>query len=180
MRATWHSVRRHTGGFALVLVSLATLAVLPWLPARSASRLDLPFLKEARADTVVAFAGFVGCGTVCPLGLQRIGDAYDRSGQADVDLLFINIERVAEARQSAQWAQAFHTSFRAHVISDPEAALLHTALGLKSYPDIGTALSHTGFIYVFHRDERGWTIAAVFRDLPDTERLATTIRTLES
>lgn len=180
MRATWHSIRRHTGGLVLVIVSLATLALLPWLPARSASQLELPFLEEARADTVVAFAGFVGCGTVCPLGLQRIGDAYDRVGHADVDLLFINIERVAATDRSARWAQAFHTSFRAHVITDTEAARLYTALGLKSYPDSRTAPSHNGFIYVFRRGSHGWSIAAVFHNLPDTERLAATIKTLES
>ena len=172
---------RHAAGASLLALGLATLGLLALLPTRGSAGLELPFLDERMPPVVVAFAGFPGCGTICPASLATIrtaADALPAAGRAQLGLLFVNIERDAPPAQSEAYARAFHPDFRAYSLTSEDAAPVYRALALGSFASGEQAAAHSGYVYVFARADNGWRIERIYRRLPASGRLANDLHEL--
>ena len=182
--ASNESIRQNVLGFCLLLIALLTLGALPFLPARGASGLNLPFLDAADRDVVVAFAGYPGCSTVCPTSLALMADAHRRlevpQGRKP-ELLFINVQRDSRHDSTMAYARAFHQDFRGHTVTSRDADVIYRSLALASYADDdASAGAHSGFIYIFVRDTAGWRIEHVYRSLPGAARLSERLERLNA
>lgn len=165
---------KHLAGASLAVCAIATLGLLAFLPSQSAASVELPFLDEHMPPLVLAFAGYPGCGTICPTSLAAMSEAWrgiDEAGRNRAALLFVNIERDAAEDVSSAYARAFHPDFRAWAVSADSAAGVYRALALRSFESREQAAAHSGFIYLFARDGADWRIERVYRRSPDAAEL---------
>ncbi len=167
-------IQQHVLGSLLLIVALSVLGLVPLLPARGASGLDAPFLNDAQRDIVVAFAGFPGCGTVCPTSLALMANAYrglELPQNRRPELLFINIQRDFDQDATDIYARAFHPDFGSHAVTSGDANTIYQSLSLTSYADVTSSTAHSGYIYIFVRDSFGWRIEDVYRTTPSERHL---------
>ncbi len=175
------SLGRHAAGVSLLLIAVSVLALLTLLPTRGSAGIQLPFLEEFESSTVVAFAGFSGCSSVCPTSLALMSEAYrdlDPRARERVGLLFINILRNDPRGLEDKYAQAFHPDFLTYTVDSQEADTIYDTLSLESFDQPQRASSHTGFIYVFGREQNTWRIERVFRRTPSGTQLLSILRDL--
>lgn len=168
------SARRHVAGVGLLVLAFATLALLPWLPSRGAQPLDLPALAAVRGEVVLAFAGYDGCGTTCPLALRVMGNAYDGlpgGVRSRVALLFVNLRVGSRHALSTAYARAFHPQFQAHAVTRDDAGAFYRALGVSASSEGATLARHAGFVYLFARRGDDWRVMHVFRRAPGVDDL---------
>ena len=164
------------GGVCLLALALGLGPVLLGSANLSSSRtIELPFLTDQSAPVVLAFAGFAGCGGVCPTGLADMALAYQQLSDVHkprVELLFVDVHANTPAELSLAYAQGFDPAFRAHAVRDTESDLFEDVLGLRTYPDAEAAASHPGYLYLFSRDAQGWRVNRFYRQFPVTSELA--------
>ncbi len=169
------SWRHHAVGVVMLLLTAGSLALIPLLPAKSETTLDLPFLSGIDADIVIAFAGFPGCSTSCPTALRAMATAYEQSPEPVAQLVFINVERHARNDLTTQYARAYHESFVGVTLTQSTASLFARELGLRSFDSTKAALAHSNNIYVLRRESDGWHIAEVLRSSLQTQPLIASI-----
>ncbi|MEL6302075.1 MAG: SCO family protein [Pseudomonadota bacterium] len=169
------SWRHHAVGVAMLLLTAGSLALIPLLPAKSETTLDLPFLSDIDADVVIVFAGFPGCNTSCPTALRAMATVYEQSSSPNTQLVFINIERDARDDLTTQYARAYHQSFAGVTLTRSTASLFARELGLRSFDSTRAALAHSNNIFVLRRESDGWHIAEVLRSSLQTQPLITSI-----
>lgn len=165
----------HVGGTLLVILTLVSLSLVPYLPTRAAHETALPFLDGRDSTIVLAYAGFPGCGNTCPRGLASLAKVYDRhisTGGAPLDLLFINVQQNSPAPVAHAFAQAFHEKFDVYTIRGRDADDVYRKLALRSYDDVGGAAYHSDAVYVFTQHSGSWRIEKVYRRFPSIDRLA--------
>lgn len=169
------SWRHHVVGVTMMLLTAGSLALIPLLPAKSESTIDLPFLSGIDSQVVIAFAGFPGCSTSCPTALRAMATAYEQSLTPDVQLVFINVERHARNDLTTQYARAYHESFSGVTLTQSTASLFARELGLRSFGSTEAALAHSNNIYVLRRERDGWHIAEILRSSLQTQPLVASI-----
>lgn len=165
---------QHLAGTGMLLLALLLLGGVSLLPTRGAAGIDLPFLDPSQPPVVVAFAGYPGCGTVCPVSLSLMREAYRAlppARQPRIGLQFVNIRRNADPVQTARFARAWHPDFRAYAVTAADAPSLYAGLALQSFGSSEAAEAHSGFIYIFVREAGAWRIEHVYRQLPAAAEL---------
>lgn len=174
------ALHKHIAGAGLLLCALATLALVPMLPARGAANIELPFLQDVQQPVVVAFAGYPGCGTICPTSLSLLSGVYRQieSSDSQLGMLFINIQRDSSHETTAAYARDFHPEFLSYTVSSADADSVYRSLALQSFDDAGAAIAHSGLIYVFSKGQEGWRIEHVYRRPPSPDRLKVDLQNL--
>ena len=165
---------RHLAGVSLLALAFGSLALLGLLPTRGAPGIELPFLDAASPPVVVAFAGYPGCGTVCPTSLALLGEVargIDSAQRGRLGLLFVNVERDTPAYVTERYARAFHPEFRGYSVTSESAASVYRELSLASYASREQAAAHPGLVYVFAREGIDWRIERVYRRTPGSQEL---------
>lgn len=175
------TARGHIAGVLMLLLSVSALGLITLLPSRGNAGIQLPFLEDVSSTVVVAFAGFPGCSTVCPRGLSVLDAFYD-AVPADhargLDVLFINIQKYTPPAITAAYASSFNRNFLSYTVLPEDVKLIHDSLNLRSFDNGDSALSHSGFIYVFIRESGLWRIEHVYRKIPTPSQLVTDVTRL--
>lgn len=145
---------------ALVLVGLVLSApfAIGQLPARSEHPVQLALVDETDAELLVAYAGFPGCSTSCPVALVNLARTYEQLPAQATEIVFINVERDASVPLAEVYARAFHPDFQAKTLGRAEAALFYRELGIRSYDSVRQALVHRNLIYVLRRQADAWSV----------------------
>jgi len=175
------TARDHIAGVLLLILSVSTLGLLALLPSRGDAGIQLPFLDDAPAPIVVAFAGFPGCGTVCPRGLSVLDALYDGVHEErahKLDILFINIQKYTPPAVTAAYASSFNPEFLSYTVTPEDATLVYDSLSLRSFDNEESMVSHSGFIYVFVQESGLWRIERVYRNIPPSSQLVDDINKL--
>lgn len=175
------TARDHIAGVLLLILSVSTLGLLALLPSRGDAGIQLPFLEDTPAPIVVAFAGFPGCGTVCPRGLSVLDALYDgvheeRAGQ--LDILFINIQQYTPPAVTSAYASSFNPEFLSYTVTPEDATLVYDSLSLRSFDNEESIVSHSGFVYVFVEESGLWRIEHVYRKIPTPNQLVKDVNKL--
>lgn len=145
---------------ALVYGGLVFLApfLISQLPARSAQAMQLSLVEETDAELLLAYAGFAGCSTSCPVALVNLARTYEQLPPQATKVVFINVERDASVSLARVYARAFHPDFHAKTLDHTEAALFYRELGIRAYDSVRQALAHRNLIYVLRRQADAWSI----------------------
>src|SRR6266446_1167062 len=117
---------------------------------------------DFRGKLVVIYFGYTHCPDVCPTELQAISLALDELGVAAdaVQPLFITVDPDRDTPSVlADYVSSFHA--RLVALTGPAPAIRNVALAYKVFfaksamagPD-GSAIDHTGFIYLVGKDGR--------------------------
>lgn len=165
-------------GAGLLLLAVLAPGLLPLLPARSDSSVELGFLAEFEQPAVIAFAGYAGCGTTCPTRLAVMARAGAMVGPEAAGLAFVDVDETADPAASLRYARAFHPEFRSFTVDDVLASALRGELAVPTFADTRDRPGHPGNVFLFERIERGWRIAAVYRRAPDPARIARDVRAI--
>ena len=172
---------RHIVGACLLLFAVSSLALAAMLPMQSSKGVELPFLDDSGAPIVVGFAGFPGCGDVCPAGMALLGHSARQLSvpdRQDVSLLFINLQRGTPASVSNAYARAFHPEFYSYTVALDESDLFYRELALRSFSPDESAVTHSGYFYVFVRERGHWRIQHVYRRPPAASQLVNDLESL--
>lgn len=175
------TARDHIAGALLLILSISTLGLLALLPSRGDAGIQLPFLEDASSPVVVAFAGFPGCGTVCPRGLSVLDALHDSVHEGPsqrLDILFINIQQYTPSAVTAAYASSFNPEFSSYTVTPGDAKLVYDALSLRSFDNEEPIVSHSGFIYVFVQESGLWRIEHVYRNIPPPRQLVDDVNKL--
>ncbi|HBR96369.1 MAG TPA: hypothetical protein DD979_03200 [Gammaproteobacteria bacterium] len=176
------ALRRHITGIALLIAGLSSLSAMTLLPNDSQKRYALPFLPGAGAPVQLVFAGYPGCGTVCPTALATLGQvATHFSARNDLtapDITFVNIALGTPHAVTQRYAKSWHESFRAYSLRREEASSVYRELALRTYGQYQDPASHSGNIYLFSRQNNTWQLAHVYRQLPGSDSIIRDVMTL--
>lgn len=166
--------RQHAVGGGLVVVALASLMLVPYLPTTATHGTGLGFLEQINDPVVLAYAGFAGCGDTCPTRLAMLGGVYDKyseTGATDLALLFINVQRDTPDAVTTAYARAFHDRFTGYSVSSDRADEVYRELALLTFDDSGRAARHSDYVYIFTYTDQEWRIHKVYRRVPGADRL---------
>ena len=163
---------RHVAGGCLLLLALGSLVFAGWLPMRSTSTVAPGFLENIDTAIVVAYAGYPGCGDVCPAGMAMLSMARrSLADPSDTTMLFINLQRGTPHAVTSAYAEAFHPDFKSYTVAFDEADHLYEQLALRSFSTDESAASHSDSYYVFIRAQERWRIEHVYRRAPSSDQL---------
>lgn len=166
---------RHLAGACLLMLAVSSLVFAARLPMRSVDAIELPFLDGIKTHVVVAFAGFPGCGDICPAGmtvLGRVASELPADNRESVSLLFINLQYGTPPQQTANYAEAFSPAILSYNVSFDDTDVLYQGLALRTFDADDSPISHSGNFYVFVRNGEGWRIEHVYRRMPSATDLA--------
>ncbi|MEN7343089.1 MAG: SCO family protein [Pseudomonadota bacterium] len=171
MRTKLAGWKEHFTGVIVLSLALTTLISLPFLPARSASKLGLDALDTLHAKWALVFAGYPGCTTQCPLTLANMAAAQRTIASDDLQLVFINTDRYGSSTQSTRYASLFHASFVAISTTDIPPSDLMRKLGIQTFDDVSNQPAHSGQVFLLKRAGTDWRIDHVYRQTPDASVL---------
>ncbi len=155
------------------LLGLAYIAAIPilafaltFIPFKTNADINLPFLANAKTDRVLAFGGFPGCGSTCPLSLSTLQQTYinykNHITENDLSVVFLNIKLNASPEITHKYAQSFHQDFNGYSTKPADASALYKKLSLKTFSSEKNYSGHQGLIYLFENIDQQWKMTRVF------------------
>lgn len=155
------------------MVAVPVLVV--WLIRAVGSSLDKPvntagLLDDSQNQVELIFFGFVGCESVCPSALVRIGDAMaliqSNYPSASVGALFADINYFREYNLADEYSTRIAyatTGVRGINLSKEQVYNVSSHFNLRIVNN-GTALNdiqHTDHLFVLRRTEDNWILDAI-------------------
>ncbi|MFK8028160.1 MAG: SCO family protein [Gammaproteobacteria bacterium] len=155
------------------LFGLAYIAAIPvlafalsFIPLKTNAAINLPFLANAQTERVLAFGGFPGCGSICPLSLSTLQQTYidykSHITENDLSVVFLNIKLNSSPEITNQYAQSFHQEFNGYSTIPADASALYKKLSLKTFSSEQDYSAHQGLIYLFEKIDQQWRMTSVF------------------
>jgi len=173
----------HLAGVLLLLIAISLLGLMALLPSRSDSHIDLPFLNTSQKSVVLAFAGFPGCDTICPVSLSVLSDVYrtlnSENSSMKVEVMFINIQLDTPDVITNAYAKSYHPNFSSYSVKSKEVYGIYKALSLRTFEKTQDPYSHTGYIYVFARSLDKWNIEHVYQQIPSSTKIISDLNKLK-
>ena len=177
------NVRKHLVGVLLLLFALSTLGLMTLLPSSSKADIDLPFLNTTQKSLVLAFAGFPGCSTTCPISLNVLGDVYrnfnSEGNGMKMGITFINIKLDTPHDITDSYAKSYHREFSSYSVNSKEAYGIYKALSLQTFKNAKDSTHHTGYIYMFVKELDRWRIQHVYRQIPSSVEIISDLNKLK-
>jgi len=174
---------KHLAGALLLLMAISSPGLMALLPSRSDAHIDLPFLNTSQQSTVLAFAGFPGCDTICPVSLSILSDVYrnlnSEYNSMEVELMFINIQLDTPDEITDAYAKSYHPNFSSYSVKSKEAYDIYKALSLRTFENMQDSYPHTGYIYVFVRTLDKWNIEHVYQQTPSSRKIISDLKQLK-
>jgi len=173
-------MRTHLTGALLLALAVAFLLALPVLGRDAEHRVDLPHsittLAPPQARQLLVFAGFPGCGNVCPTTLRFLGAVYDDltpATRARTAITFVNILADYPQDLSTAYARSFHQDFLGYSLTSSNRRVFYEQLGIRAGTSPGELAAHPGTLYLLQRDagDAPWILERHYRSLPDRDRL---------
>ena len=170
-------------GISLILISLGLIPTFPLMgltgffdnPLDQTKQVDVPFLAEVKADIVLVFVGYAGCGSVCPVSLATLRNVYvsyiqEHSGES-LEIFFLGIpipgQTVLEGEVDL-YAKHFHEDFRGYNLREVDRYQTLQKLGANFTPLLFEPqdLSHTSYIYLLQNVNGVWMLKHTYTDYP--------------
>ncbi len=167
--------KTHFAGISLILLALSSLFLLSALPSSSVKPVVLPFLNKSLASSHLVFAGFPGCGDICPtnmLVLKQVAEHFVATNQFDSpDITFVNVELDMPHEISEMYAKSWHESIYGYSITSREADSIYSEIALRSFNETQDQKFHSGRIYLFQHVKGYWNINRVYQKTPSSSTI---------
>lgn len=174
---------KHFAGTSLLLAAISMPVLMALLPSRSATDINLPFLNNSQKPVVLAFAGYPGCNTVCPISLSVLRDAYQdyysQYSSINAEVMFINIQLNTPDEITNAYAKFYHPNFSGYSVKSNEAHDIYKALSLQTFNNNKDSNRHAGYIYLFVRIQDKWNIEHVYQQLPSPKEIISDLKGLK-
>ena len=161
-----NSKHTHIIGISLMALLPAIALLIPAIPLRGNTVMELPFLDSNKKGKVLVFGGFPECSSICPTSLSEIQQAYKQykeiTNKNDLRILFLNIKLDTPEAITRAYAKSFHDDFEGYSLRSSQASHLYKTLALKTFTSETTSASHKGFIYLFTTSDNQSRLERVF------------------
>lgn len=176
----WQS---HAAGITLIILAISSLAAISALPDFSEKDYQLPFLPNSGKTAHLVFAGYPGCGSICPTSMALLKHVYsdiaDKAEFPPPDVTFVNVELSTPLSVSMQYAQTWHKDFRGYSIQKDEAKTIYKELAVQSYSTNQDSSAHQGYIYLFSRKNQAWTLVHAYSQTPEVGEIISDVAALK-
>lgn len=183
MEAKLTKWQTHAAGITLIILAFASLAAMSALPGSSEKKYQLPFLPDSGKTAHLVFAGFPGCGNICPTSMSLLKRVYsdiaDDAKFLPPDVTFVNVELSTPLSVSMQYAQSWHKDFRGYSIHKDEANTVYKELAVQSYSTSKESSAHQGYIYLFNRDNEAWKLVQAYAKPPELGKIKNDVAALK-
>lgn len=132
------------------------------------------FLLDSTNDIEIVFFGYVGCASICPTSLAKLGTVLDSVEKSypntEVGSVFIDINESARQIKTEQYGQQFSRKIRGINISNDEKENIIQQYGLRinKSPNKPEKIFHTDHFFVLKNEEGVWKIKRVLSN--DTDK----------
>lgn len=183
MEAKLTKWQAHAAGIALIILAFSSLAAMSSLPGFSEKDYQLPFLPKSGKTVHLVFAGYPGCGSICPTSMSLLKHVYsdiaDKAELLPPDVTFVNVELNTPRSVSTQYAQSWHKDFRGYSIHKDEANSVYKELAVQSYSTNQDSSAHQGYIYLFNREKEAWKLVKAYAEPPELGQIKNDVAALK-
>lgn len=183
MKAKHTKWQVHAAGISLIILAFASLAAMSALPGFSEKDYQLPFLPDSGKTAHLVFAGYPGCGSICPTSMALLKRIYteiaDKAEFLPPDVTFVNVELNTPLSVSMRYAQSWHKDFRGYSIQKNEANTIYKELAVQSYFTNQDSSAHQGYIYLFSRNNEAWKLVHAYAELPALGKIENDVAALK-
>jgi len=134
------------------------------------------FLDSTQHDLTIVFFGFVGCASICPNALTKVGAVLQslekKYPEKSVGAVFVDVREEASKNTAQKYGKKFSENIVGTHISKGDRAQLTRDFSLQIIPGNNKyPLLHTDHFFVLRKELKGWRITRVISNSTDTVRL---------
>lgn len=139
--------------------------------------IDTPqFLTSKESDLSVVFFGFVGCASVCPNSLTKLGTVLDSIGEQypnkSVGAVFVDIRKQTDSLSAVNYGYQFSDKIRGTYIPQKDRQQVIEDFSLQIKPaDNQLPLLHTDHFFLLEKQESDWKILRVLANSTDVSNI---------
>lgn len=139
------------------------------------------FLTTTKHNLTIVFFGFVGCASVCPNSLTKLGKVLDslekEYPQKSVGAVFVDVRKQADSLSATKFGDQFSANIKGTYLAeeDRQQVISDFVLQLKS-ADKHSPLLHTDHFFVLKKEANNWRILRVLANSTSVLKIKNTLR----
>lgn len=157
---SWH---RYAFGVVLLLLLVAFILSIPFLPLGSQKQIHMPYIGGEEGDKAIVFFGFQTCRETCPVTLGVLRHLLNSNPSVErwPHVVFVDIDRNSSQKLAVDFAQQFHPQFLGVFPNAQELRELQQDFGLN-IKQSGTTVFHQGRTYLLERNNDVWWLTKTY------------------